>query len=153
VTDNTLTYSVALLERAVVQMLAGQEEARRSYAEAQRELEQKVRQDPDDARFHSALGITYAGLGRREDAVREARLACALMPMSKDAWQALWRRQALAVVYTMVGMRGQAIATLDDLLVTSGEITVQTLRLEPRWDPLRSDPRFQALLAKYEVKE
>jgi TolB-like protein/Flp pilus assembly protein TadD len=152
-TDNNLIYVPLSLSRATVQDFAGQQTARQSFAEARQDLEEKVRKEPGDARFHSSLGIAYAGLGRREEAVREARQACDLMPWSKDAWQALYRRQALAGVYTMVGMRGEAIATLDDLLATSGETTVQTLRLEPRWDPLRSDPRFQALLKKYEVNE
>ncbi len=151
--DTNLGYSPISLTRAVVQRFAAQQEARQSFVKAQRELEQKVREDPNDDRCHSALGIAYAGLGRREEAVREAKLGCELMPVSKDAWRALWRRENLATVYTMVGMRGEAIAALDDLLAASGEITVHLLRLDPRWDPLRSDPRFQALLTKYEVKE
>jgi hypothetical protein len=53
----------------------------------------------------------------------------------------------------MVGRRSEAITALDQLLAGSGEFTVNWLRLEPRWASLRSDPRFQALLKKYEVKE
>jgi TolB-like protein/Tfp pilus assembly protein PilF len=152
-TDDQFNYSPISLLRGEVQMLAGQHDlARRSFHAARVELEQKVAQDPDDHRFHSSLGIAYAGLGRRVEAVREAKLGCELMPASKDAWRALVRLRDLALVYTMVGQAGEAIAQLDELLARYGNVTPHLLRLEPRWDPLRSDPRFQALLTKHEVK-
>jgi len=151
--DNQWQYSPVSLLRGEVQMLAGQHDfARRSFEAARLELEQKVAQDPDDSRFHSSLGIAFAGLVRRVEAVREARLGCDLMPASKDAMRALRRVEDLALVYTMVGQTSDAIAQLDDLLARSGEFTPHVLRLEPRWDPLRSDPRFPALLTKYEVQ-
>jgi serine/threonine-protein kinase len=151
--DNQWLYSPASLLRGEVQMLAGQHDfARRSFEAARVELEQKVAQDPTDSRFHSSLGIAYAGLGRDVEAVREAKLGCDLMPPSVDAWRALRRVEDLAVVYTLVGQPGEAISQLEQLLAASGEFTPHVLRLEPRWDRLRSDPRFQALLAKYEVK-
>jgi serine/threonine-protein kinase len=151
--DNLNDYAPITLFRGQVQMLAGQHDlARRSFDAARRELEQKVAQDPDDHRFHSSLGIAYAGLGRRNEAVREAKLGYDLMPASKDALRALSRLSDLAVVYTMVGQAGEAISVLDDLLGRSGNWTPHVLRLDPKWDPLRSDPRFQTLLLKYEVK-
>jgi TolB-like protein/Tfp pilus assembly protein PilF len=147
-------YVPVTLWRGQVERLEGRHDlARRSFEAARLELEQKVAQNPDDHRLHSSLGIAYAGLGRRDDAVRETKLGCDLMPASKDAWLTLYRLEDLALVYTMVGQHGDAIARLDDLLARSGWFTVHVLRLEPRWDPLRSDPRFQALLSKYEVKQ
>lgn len=134
-------------------MVAGERDrARQSFETARLELEEKVRQDPADARFHGALGIAYAGLGRSVDAVREARVGCDLVPASKDAWLAPSHLEGLALVYAMVAQSGDAISALDDLLGRNGEFTPHLLRLEPWWDPLRSDPRFQALLAKHEVK-
>jgi len=152
--DYHFNYWPVEMVRGHVHWLAGQPDlARRSFEAAALELEQRVAQDSDDARFHSSLGIAYAGLGRTQDAVRAARHGCELMSASKDAWRALYRLEDLALVYTTVGRSGEAIAQLDDLLARSGEWTPHVLRLDPRWDPLRSDPRFQALLTKYEVKD
>ncbi len=151
--DNHWHYSPILLLRGEVQMLAGHKDlARQSFEAARLELEEKVAQDPGDARMHSSLGIAYAGLGRRVEAVREAKAGGDLMPASKDAWRALNRLEDLAVIYTMVGQPGAAIAQLEDLLVRSGQFTTHVLRLDPRWDPLRADLKFQVLLTKYEVK-
>jgi tetratricopeptide (TPR) repeat protein len=151
--DNQDGYWPIPLLRGQVHRLAGQQDlARRSFDAARVEIEQKVRQDPNDHRCHGSLGIAYAGLGRSEEAVREARLGCDLMPASRDAMRAINRVQDLALVYTMVGQTDDAIATLNDLLARSGWFSVHVLRLDPTWDPLRADTRFQALLTKYEVK-
>jgi serine/threonine-protein kinase len=152
--DYQFSYWPFAMIRGQVHRLAGEQDlARRAFEDARIELEQRIAQDGDDARYHGSLGVAYAGLGRTEDAVREARLGCELMPASKDAWRALYRLEDLALVSTMVGRSGDAIAQLDDLLARSGEWTPHVLRLDPRWDPLRSDPRFEALLTKYEVKD
>ncbi len=74
------------------------------------------------------------------------------MPPSTDSWKALWRIEDLALVQTMLGRQEEALDRLDFLLSRSGEASTHVLRLDPRWAPLRTNPRFQALLAKYEVK-
>jgi serine/threonine-protein kinase len=144
---------IELLRARVLRQTGRGNLARRSFETARVELERRVGEDPTDHRLHGALGIAYAGLGRAEEAVGEARRGCDLMPASKDAWRSLWRLEDLAVVYTILGRHEDAIAALDDLLGRSGQWTPNALRLEPEWDPLRSHPRFQALLAKYEVRE
>jgi serine/threonine-protein kinase len=152
--SDQFTYSPISLFLGSIHRLAGDGDlARESFEAARRELEQKVAQDPEDFRLRSSLGIAYAGLGRREDAVRQARLACELMPASKDAFRTVMPAYDLAKVYTMVGMTSEAIAALDDLLERSGLFSVHDLRLNPTWDPQRTDPRFQVLLTKYEVRE
>jgi tetratricopeptide (TPR) repeat protein len=151
--DDLEERSAISLLRGQVQMLAGQPDlARRSYEAARVELEQLVRQTPERAGFHRSLGIACAGLGRRADAVREAKLGCDPMPTTKCGMPHTWCLEDLALVYTMVGQPGDAIAVLDNLLAQTGLVTPHQLRLDPVWDPLRSDPRFQALLTKYAVK-
>jgi len=152
--DTQFTYEPAALTRGILELAAGHADRGRSSFEAARaHLAERIAEDPGDGRLHSALGIAYAGLGRADDAVHEARFACDLVPTSREAWQALYLLENLARVYTITGREAEAIATLDDLLARSGEWTPYVLRLDSTWDPLRDDSRFQALLAKYEVRE
>jgi hypothetical protein len=89
-------------------------------------------------------------LGRKDDAVREAKLGVELMPVERNALDGIYRVEDLARVYVMVGEYDAAIDQLDYLLSIPGELSVPLLRIDPTWDPLRDHPRFQAMLAKYE---
>jgi tetratricopeptide (TPR) repeat protein len=141
------------LLRGKVLALSGQHDlANRSFGAARRRLEELVSRQPDDSRYHGALGIACAGLGLREEALRAANRGVELMPLATDVWRALWRRHDLALVETMVGQQNEAIDQLGFLLSHTGEISTHVLRLDPRWEPLSSNPRFQALLVKYAVK-
>jgi tetratricopeptide (TPR) repeat protein len=110
-----------------------------------------VREHPQDPRYHSALGIAYAYLDLKDDAAREGKHATELYPVSKDALDGPNYVFNLAQIYTLVGEHEKAIDQLEYLLfIPSGSLlSVQTLRLDPRWDSLRSHPRFQQLLKKY----
>ncbi len=131
--------------------LMGDRQRERAYYDSTRSmLETKIEQHPDDERFRSALGIAYAGLGRKEDAIREGELAVELLPMSKEAWQGAYRAEDLARIYVMVGEDDAAIDQLESLLSVPSITAVPMLRIDPAWEPLRDNPRFQALLAKYE---
>jgi serine/threonine-protein kinase len=117
------------------------------YDSARTMLETEIEERPDDERYRSALGIAYAGLDRREDAIREGELAVELLPMSKDALRGAYRVEDLARIYTMVGEYDAAIDQLDTLLAVPSPTAVPLLRIEPTWNPLRDHPRFQRLLA------
>ncbi len=77
-------------------------------------------------------------------------MAVELLPMSKEAWGGAFRVENLARIYTMVGEYDAAIDRLESLLAVPSITAVPMLRIDPVWDPLRDNPRFQALLAKYE---
>jgi TolB-like protein/Flp pilus assembly protein TadD len=121
--------------------------AQAAYREAVPALETGVRERPQDPRLHSALAEAYAGLGRKEDAVREGRQAVELLPLTRDAFNGVGPLLSLAIVYTMVGEHEAAIEVLEDLIRRPG-LPPGYLRLGPTWDPLRDDPRFQALIAE-----
>jgi TolB-like protein/Flp pilus assembly protein TadD/predicted Ser/Thr protein kinase len=110
-------------------------------------LETLTESDSTDARLHSALGIAYAGLGRKEDAIRQGKLGIELMPVSKDSKRGPPRHEAMARIYTMVGEHDEAIDELEFILSKPAARTrVPLLRIDPTWDPLRGHPRFQKLI-------
>lgn len=116
-------------------------------------LEKKVREHPQDPRFHAALGLAYAYEGRKDEAIREGKRAMELLPVSKDAISGPIYVLSSARIYTIVGEYEQAINRLESLLSIPGGgdfiwdvISVPQLRLDPQWDPLRDQKRFQRLL-------
>ena len=111
-------------------------------------LENKVQSRPSEAPFHSYLGITYAGLGRKEEAIREGKKGVELLPVSKDAIDAPTFVQNLAQIYVMVGDYDSAIDQLEYLLSIPSDISIPYLRIDPTWVPLHNHPRFQKLLTR-----
>jgi serine/threonine-protein kinase len=116
------------------------------YDSARVQLEAEALQRPSDDRVLGALAIAYAGLGRDDEAVATARKAAALVPPERDFVSGGWRLVDLTRVYAMVGDVDAAVDQLGWLLRNPSGMTVGRLRAEPRWDPLRDHPRFQALL-------
>ena len=120
--------------------------AKKYYDEARNILEAKKQEDPNDARFRSTLGIAYAGLGRREDALREGNKAVELLPITREAIRGYYRRENLAEIYVMVGKFDLAMDQIEFLLSIPGDLSIPLLRLSPAWAPLRDHPRFKKLL-------
>jgi serine/threonine protein kinase/tetratricopeptide (TPR) repeat protein len=116
------------------------------YDSARSILESKIQERMEDERFHSSLGIAYAGLGRKEDAIREGKLGVKLLPVTKEAYRGLYRVEDLAKIYVMVGEFDAAIDQLEFLLSHPGPTSIPLLRLDPAWGPLRDQPRFKRLL-------
>jgi hypothetical protein len=107
--------------------------------------EQLVHQAPDDSVRHAQLGNVLARLGWKEDAINEGKKAVELLPESEDAVEGPEATAALAEIYAWVGEPDDAFHLLDHLLTVPGGLTIPQLKLDPVWDPLRSDPRFQKL--------
>jgi tetratricopeptide (TPR) repeat protein len=116
------------------------------FDEARTILEALKTEQPEDARFRSSLGITYAGLGRKQDAIREGELAVELCPVSKDAMKGPHRLEDLARIYVMIGDLDAAIDQIEDLLSIPSELSIPLLQLDPAWGALRNHPRFQKLI-------
>jgi tetratricopeptide (TPR) repeat protein len=133
----------------LVARLRGDEPAARAaFASARRELEQIVRNQPDYATALCAIGVVDAALGNKEDAVRESQRAIELIPVSKNAIDGARMIQYLAVVYAWTGNKDGAIERLTEVVKLPGShVSYGNLRLHPLWDPLRGDPRFEAIVA------
>ncbi|MCP4608879.1 MAG: protein kinase [Planctomycetes bacterium] len=140
----------ALLCARISGYMNKKEQAKKYYDEARIILENKIKEQPEDDgrffRFHGYLGIAYAGLGRKEDAIREGKLAVELYPVTKDAWAGLFRIEDLARICVMVGDFDAAIDQLEFLLSKSGWTSIHLLRLDPAFDPLHDHPRFKKLI-------
>jgi serine/threonine-protein kinase len=120
-----------------------------AYTEKARHLlEKALAESPEDSRYHASLGLAYAYLGRKEEAVREGRRAIELYPMSRNAFEAPRGFWNLAAIYTIAGEYEEAVRQLEYLMsVPCGNTySPALLRIDPQWDPLRAYPRFQALL-------
>jgi TolB-like protein/Flp pilus assembly protein TadD len=126
--------------------------AQAAFERARPVAEQLVREAPGDPGRHVQLGAVLAGLGLKEDAISEGRKAVELVPESQDAFDGPQATAALAEIYAWVGEHDEAFRLLDHLLSVPNGLTVPTLKLDPAWDPLRKDPRYQALIDKYTAK-
>ena len=111
------------------------------------EAEESVIKYPKKASVYSKFGVAYAGLGRKVEAIENGLKAVELLPLSKDAFDGLRSIRYLAEIYTMVGENDNAIDQLELLLSIPSYITEYSLRLDPKWDPLREHPRFIKLIA------
>ncbi len=148
--DDTVSY---YLDRAYVYRRMGQDSvSRRYYDSALVAVEPLLQTDPDDANAHEYLSVALAGLGRKSEAVESARRAVELMPLTKDALLGANALENLANVYRIVSEYDLAIDQLDTLLRIPSWVQVESLRLQPEWDVARDNPRFQALLAKYDTR-
>jgi serine/threonine-protein kinase len=136
----------AQLFAEVFRLMGEADSARAYYGVAHDLLADRVQRFPEDPRYRSSLAIVYAGLGHTDEAVSTARRGVDLLPVSMEAYRGLFALEALAQVYTMVGDQDAAIRELDGLLSIPSHMSSAWLRIDPRWDPLREDPRFQALL-------
>lgn len=126
--------------------------ARASYEDARAKAESAVAESPEDGPRHALLGLIYAGLGRCEEALAEGKRAVELLPETRDAFDGPILAVSRARISVMCHDFDTALALLDRSLQTPSGVTIQELRLDPVWDALRGDPRFQRMLTKFGSK-
>jgi serine/threonine-protein kinase len=135
------------LVNAQLHAMRGQPALSRAYADsAQLAYEKSIREEPNDGQLHALRGMSLAFLGRREDALREAQRAVELLPIEKDAYFGPYLQLHLARVHMMVGSKDKAVELLKPLVEVPNNLSKAWLRVDPTFDPLRSHPRFQALV-------
>jgi TolB-like protein/Flp pilus assembly protein TadD len=116
------------------------EEARKAFAE-------QLRGNPGDAQRHALLGLALAYLGRKEEGIREGARGVALLPADRDAYSGPYYQFLLARIYILSGEPEKALDQLEPLLKIPYYLSPGWLRIDPNFDPLRKNPRFQKIVA------
>ncbi|MGB7490757.1 MAG: protein kinase [Thermoanaerobaculia bacterium] len=141
-----------LLRGELYLQLGDEEKSRRAYESALGMVKRQMAVNPQDARLHSSLGLIYAGMGRKEEAIREGREAVRLYPPEKDALHGPTHVEDLARIYTMVGEYDQALEQIDRFLSLPNWTTAEWIDIDPRYDALRQHPRYEEVLGKHRAK-
>lgn len=121
--------------------------ARAAFVESQRMLEGLVRNPRAQADAQGCLALVHAGLGEKKAALEAGHRATEALPVSRDMMIGGSYLAQLAMTEGQVGEKESALTHIEQLLaIPVGHVlSVASLRLDPRWDPLRKDPRFQKL--------
>jgi tetratricopeptide (TPR) repeat protein len=126
--------------------------ARAAFTAARTDQENGVRALPDNGPLLAGLGVIDAGLGRKEEALREGRRAIELTPIARNSLHGIVVLTDFAQICAWTGERDLAIEQLDALAKIPGGPTYGDLRLSPIWDSLRGDPRFEHIVASLAPK-
>jgi serine/threonine protein kinase/Tfp pilus assembly protein PilF len=151
--DENIPFPDSWCQGLVARLRGDEPAARGAFTKARLELEQTVRNQPDYAAALCAAGVVDAALGNKEAAIREGERAVELMSVSKNSVAGPMLIQYLSVIYAWIGDKDRAIEQLAEAAKLPGShITYGHLRLSPLWDPLRGDPRFEAIVASLAPK-
>jgi tetratricopeptide (TPR) repeat protein len=149
---NGLYFSLAFMKGCVARTFGDDAAARRAFTAARVEIERRVREQPDYGPPLCMLGLIDAGLGRKEEAIREGRRASELLPVAKDATNGAHIMHFLGIIYAWTGEKDLAIEQIAATLQVPSILSYGELRLHPFWDPLRGDPRFEKIVASLAPK-
>jgi hypothetical protein len=139
------------IAEAVIARARGDTAASRAVFAAMR-LELDPAWDPEHGGSHAVLGLVYAGCGLKEEALREGRRALELTPVAKNAVDGAGVLYFFAVICAWTGERDLAIEQLETLAKIPAGASYGDLRLDPLWDSLRGDPRFEKIVASLAPK-
>ncbi len=149
---DVLEYAPRALYEAEIHALEDRDaEARAAYERAVAAIEQELELLPEDDRLYSSLAAAYAGLGRDDEAVRAARHAAELVPISTDIHVGSVRLEDLAATLAATGRLDEAVDQIEFLLSNPSLMTTEILEIDPRWRDLRDHPRLKQIVAKYRL--
>src|SRR6266568_702270 len=143
--DNFL-FNRPFAEGVIARMTKDDEKARSAFTAARAEQEKIVQAQPNYGPALCALGLIDAGLGRKEEALREGRRAVELLPVEKDSMKGMAMVKYLAMIAAWVGDKDLACEQLASIIRRPSSLSYGQLKLLPFWDPLRGDPRFEKLV-------
>jgi len=141
------------VEGLIARMTKDDAKARSLFTAARTEQENAVQTQPNYGPALCVLGLIDAGLGRREEAFREGRRAVELLPVEKDSLNGAALIKYLAIIAAWVGDNDLACEELATAIRYPGCLSYGHLKLLPFWDPLRSDPRFEKIVASLAPKQ
>jgi serine/threonine protein kinase/Flp pilus assembly protein TadD len=153
---NNVYFPGPFAEGVIARMTNDENKAQLAFTAARAEQEKTIQAQPDYGPPWCALGVIDAGLGRKEEALREGRRALELLPVKKDPLNGMLMIKYLAVIAAWVGEKDLACEQLATAVryPNSGlDFSYGDLKLMPWWDPLRGDPRFEKIVASLAPKE
>jgi len=150
---DALQHPPAFYEALFARLKGDEVAAQAAFAKARLEQQQIVDRQPDYAPAVCVLGVLDAGLGRKDEAIREGQRAVELMPPEKDAINGSVILSRLALIYAWVGEKDLALEQLERSLQFPNRTNYGQLKLFPQWDPLRGDPRFEKIVNDLAPKE
>ena len=145
-TDYAVHLNRPFMEGVIARMSNDESKAQAAFIAARAEQEKIVQAQPNYGPALCVLGLIDAGLGRKEEALRESRRAVELFPVQNDAINGPLMIEYLAMTAAWVGDKDFACEQLAIVTGQPGPISYGQLKLLPFWDPLRSDPRFEKIV-------
>jgi tetratricopeptide (TPR) repeat protein len=142
----------AWYEGLLAKLRQGAPAGRSAFIAARSETEKIVRAQPGNEKTLTMLALIDAELGEKEKAIQEGRAACNMLPRSKDARDGVYLMTNLARIYTLTGEKDLALEQLDLVSKIPCGPSYGGLRLDPEWDSLRGDPRFEKIVASLAPK-
>jgi serine/threonine protein kinase/Flp pilus assembly protein TadD len=150
--DDNIPFPNSWCEGLAARLRGDEPAARAAFMNARTELKGKLRAQPDYAAALCALGVVDAALGNKEEAIREGEQAVRLLPTSKSAAEGALLMKNLAIIYAWAGEKDRAMEQLRETAKLFNDLSYGHLRLHPLWDPLRGDPRFEAIVSSLAPK-
>ena len=144
--DSTTSFSADFGRALLARMIKDENKARSLFGAIRAAQEKILQAQPDYGPAVCVLALIDAGLGRKEEALREIRHAIELVPIEKDSINGADMIQYSAIVYAWVGEKDLALQNLAKAAQLPGFLSYGRLKLLPWWDPLRGDPRFEKIL-------
>jgi TolB-like protein/Tfp pilus assembly protein PilF len=151
-TDYAVHLNRPLMEGVIARITKDDGKARAAFTAARAEQEKAVQAQPNYGPALCVLGLIDAGLGRKEEALREGRRAVELLPVEKDALNGPLMITYLAMIAAWVGDKDLACEQLGIAIRPPSTVSYGQLKLLPFWDPLRGDPRFEKIVASLAPK-